>query len=378
MKKLLILLALLIPVLAHGQTCNQFKPATGILVGAPPSCVATAAATTGSGNVVLATSPTLVTPALGTPSALVLTNATGLPDGALSANVPLLNASNSFTGTTQQISNAEPRLKLNETDQGSDLKLWDIDVASGVLTVRTRTDADGAGVNALAITRGTTTAISNISIGNATNNPSYNFLGTGTLTLGGSLTTAFDITARKFVVTNNSVPANGIYLPTTNTFGIAANSTQVATFTTTTATISTAINAPNLATSSAATSGTLCWTTGTGLVNVDTTTTCLLSSRRYKQDINPLPSGLSEVMQLRPVSYQLRPEYNPTALGRQVGLIAEDVAAVDSRLVSSESDGSPHAVRYQQLTAVLVKAIQEQQHEIAQLRSDVAELRHTH
>jgi hypothetical protein len=35
--------------------------------------------TTGSGNVVRATSATLVTPALGTPSALVLTNATGLP-----------------------------------------------------------------------------------------------------------------------------------------------------------------------------------------------------------------------------------------------------------------------------------------------------------
>lgn len=34
---------------------------------------------TGSGNNVLATSPTLVTPALGTPSTLVLTNATGLP-----------------------------------------------------------------------------------------------------------------------------------------------------------------------------------------------------------------------------------------------------------------------------------------------------------
>ena len=40
---------------------------------------ASAPSTTGSGNVVLATSPTLVTPALGTPSAVVLTNATGLP-----------------------------------------------------------------------------------------------------------------------------------------------------------------------------------------------------------------------------------------------------------------------------------------------------------
>lgn len=41
--------------------------------------VATFTGTTGTGNFVRATSPTLVTPALGTPSAAVLTNATGLP-----------------------------------------------------------------------------------------------------------------------------------------------------------------------------------------------------------------------------------------------------------------------------------------------------------
>lgn len=42
-----------------------------------------ATANTGTGAVVRATSPTLVTPALGTPSALVLTNATGLPVGSV-------------------------------------------------------------------------------------------------------------------------------------------------------------------------------------------------------------------------------------------------------------------------------------------------------
>jgi hypothetical protein len=46
---------------------------------------ATTAAPTGTGSVVLSTSPTLVTPALGTPSALVLTNATGLPGTSLTA-----------------------------------------------------------------------------------------------------------------------------------------------------------------------------------------------------------------------------------------------------------------------------------------------------
>jgi len=50
---------------------------------------------TGSGNPVLATSPTLVTPALGTPSALVLTNATGLPTaGLVDAAVTLAKMAN--------------------------------------------------------------------------------------------------------------------------------------------------------------------------------------------------------------------------------------------------------------------------------------------
>lgn len=43
----------------------------------------TAVSSTGSGSVVLATSPTLTTPDLGTPSTLVLTNATGLPAAAM-------------------------------------------------------------------------------------------------------------------------------------------------------------------------------------------------------------------------------------------------------------------------------------------------------
>lgn len=57
----------------------------------------TGVAVTGTGSYVKGTNPVLVTPALGTPTALVLTNATLLPDGALSANVPLLNASNVFS-----------------------------------------------------------------------------------------------------------------------------------------------------------------------------------------------------------------------------------------------------------------------------------------
>lgn len=48
--------------------------------------------TTGSGSVVLATSPTLVTPALGTPSALVGTNITGTAAGLTAGNATLVTS----------------------------------------------------------------------------------------------------------------------------------------------------------------------------------------------------------------------------------------------------------------------------------------------
>jgi hypothetical protein len=57
-------------------TTPQFLTSTGVLgVATAPAYTSS----TGSGNVVLATSPTLVTPVLGTPTSATLTNATGLP-----------------------------------------------------------------------------------------------------------------------------------------------------------------------------------------------------------------------------------------------------------------------------------------------------------
>lgn len=68
---------------AGAGTCNTitsaFVDATVLTAGASAAIAAAITDETGSGALVFATSPTLVTPNLGTPSAATLTNATGLP-----------------------------------------------------------------------------------------------------------------------------------------------------------------------------------------------------------------------------------------------------------------------------------------------------------
>ncbi len=74
-------LASALPVASGGTGITSFGAGVATFLGTPSSANLAAAVTdeTGSGSLVFATSPTLVTPALGTPASGVMTNVTGLP-----------------------------------------------------------------------------------------------------------------------------------------------------------------------------------------------------------------------------------------------------------------------------------------------------------
>lgn len=85
------------------------------------------------------------------------------------------------------------------------------------------------------------------------------------------------------------------------------------------------------------------------------------SSRRFKQDIRPLGSQVRKLMALKPVSFRYRRSFVHGANPVQFGLIAEQVAKVYPDLVVNGRDGKPSAVAYQELPALLLAQVQEQQ-----------------
>lgn len=140
-----------------------------------------------------------------------------------------------------------------------------------------------------------------------------------------------------------------------------------------------AITMPSLASSSAAQTGTVCWTTATGNLTVDTTTTCLLSLEEYKNikgDIAPA-KALGEVLKLKPIWFSYKPGHASTDFRVHAGLGAHQVEDVDPRLAGYDAKGKLTGVRYaDSITSLNVAAIQELSAEIVALKAKVTRLEH--
>lgn len=90
----------------------------------------------------------------------------------------------------------------------------------------------------------------------------------------------------------------------------------------------------------------------------DTVSTCS-SSIRYKENIKQFGSGLSLIKRLRPVSFRWR-----DGGMLDVGLVAEEVTAVEPLLTTTNAKGEIEGVKYDRVGVVLINAVKEQQAEI--------------
>jgi hypothetical protein len=94
----------------------------------------------------------------------------------------------------------------------------------------------------------------------------------------------------------------------------------------------------------------------------------IVSSRRFKEGIEPVGPEAAAVLGLRPVTFRYRPEMDPAGR-RQYGLIAEEVAELIPELAVYGRAGEPYSVRYDVLSVLLLAELQKQQRELAALRA---------
>nr|WP_319998174.1 tail fiber domain-containing protein [uncultured Draconibacterium sp.] len=112
----------------------------------------------------------------------------------------------------------------------------------------------------------------------------------------------------------------------------------------------------------------------------------ILSDVNAKTDIKNLPDTKSKLLVLRPVSYKLKPKFKGNekadakiaekAAEQQLGLIAQEVQEVFPEIVSAREDGTL-GICYTGLIPVLIKAFQEQQDEIDDLKERIEKLENT-
>src|SRR5262249_54076458 len=97
----------------------------------------------------------------------------------------------------------------------------------------------------------------------------------------------------------------------------------------------------------------------------------LVSSLRYKRDVQPMGTHSHKLLQLRPVIFR----YTQDAQGtRQYGLIAEEGGKVYPAIVTRHAQGQVEAIRYQELTPMLLNEVQRQQWEIVELKAQARQL----
>jgi hypothetical protein len=196
---------------------------------------------------------------------------------------------------------------------------------------------------------------------NANNNTLLGYSAGSNLTTGaGNIVIGYNLSATSSTATNSLTIGNLIFGIGLDGSGTSVSTGNIGIATTSpwrTFSVNGTVSLAGLTTDSAD-SKTLCLTSNNEVV-ANTGSTCITSSQRFKHDINPLDttSGLTEIMHLNPVSFIYND--NIGVAGTQVGFIAEQIQQVDPRLVVYDASNTPFSVKYENMTAILAKAVQD-------------------
>jgi hypothetical protein len=105
------------------------------------------------------------------------------------------------------------------------------------------------------------------------------------------------------------------------------------------------------------------------------------SSRRFKKEIKAMDKASEAILALKPVTFHYKSDAGGTP---QFGLIAEEVAQVNSDLVVRDSDGEIYTVRYDAVNAMLLneflkehRTVKEQGATIAEFKKEIVSLAET-
>ena len=98
----------------------------------------------------------------------------------------------------------------------------------------------------------------------------------------------------------------------------------------------------------------------------------VISSARFKKDIQPMAKTSEAILSLKPVTFHYKADSNGRS---QFGLIAEEVAKVNPDLVIRDGDGKPYTVRYDQINAMLLNEFLKEHRKVRKQQATIAELK---
>lgn len=96
-----------------------------------------------------------------------------------------------------------------------------------------------------------------------------------------------------------------------------------------------------------------------------------VSDISVKENIEPLNYGIAEIMALNPVSFEFIQEYKNYGEGKQIGNIAQDMYNVIPEAVFTTPSTGKMGINYDQLNGVYIKALQQLQEQIFELKAEL-------